>query len=282
MTTMISIVLPTYNQAHYLPEALDGVFAQTYPNYELIVVNDGSTDDTAGVLAEYRLQHDFTIIEQENRGLPGALNAGFIRSHGKYLTWTSSDNVMHPDMLNELAQTLDRNPAIGLVYADFFLMDDDGRDLGLFETTEYDRHWLLYTNLVHCCFLYRRECMERVKGYDQDFVYSEDWEYWIRLSRYCQMKRVPQALYHYRLHRASMTSEMQDGTARHIGHAQFAAYIRRRMPLRWSLLMLKRTWARLGGDNHPIIRERQAWLSALNKTHIEKHDMASNQRGFRE
>ena len=195
MTTRVSIVLPTYNQAHYLPAALDGVFAQTYPDYELIVVNDGCTDETPTILADYFQRYDFIVIEQENQGLPMALNAGFAQARGEYLTWTSSDNAMLPEMLSVLVQALDEDPSVGLAYADFYLMDHEGRDWGRFNTVEYDPYWLLYTNLVHCSFLYRRECMERVGGYDPEFVYGEDWEYWIRISQYYRMKRVPQVFF---------------------------------------------------------------------------------------
>jgi glycosyltransferase involved in cell wall biosynthesis len=258
----VSIVLPTYNQAHYLPEALDGVFAQTYPHYELIVVNDGSTDVTADVLANYQQCYPFTVITHENQGLPRALNAGFGQARGEYLTWTSSDNVMLPEMLAMLVQALDEDPSVGLVYADRYLIDDEGRDLGRFNTSDYDPHLLLHVNLVHCCFLYRRGCMERVGGYDPEFIYGEDWEYWIRISQYYRMKRVPQALYRYRLHGTSMTSELVRGTARNMRYVEFAARMRRRMPVRWYIGKLKWWWLRLSHKNHPAITERAAWQRA--------------------
>jgi len=261
----VSVVLPVYNQAGYLPAALDGVFAQTYPHYELIVVNDGSTDDTAAVLADYRSRYEFLVINQENQGLPRALNAGFARARGDYLTWTSSDNIMLPDMLAVLVRALDEDPTVGLVYADRYLMDEDGNDLGRFDLPDYDPYLLLHTNLVHCCFLYRRECMERVGLYDPEFIYGEDWEYWIRISRYFRMKRVPQALYRYRLHRSSMTSELVRGTARNMGYAEFARRIRKRMPGRWWIGKLKWWWLRYLNPAHPAVAGRRQWSQATVK-----------------
>jgi glycosyltransferase involved in cell wall biosynthesis len=268
MSSKVSIILPTYNQAEYLPAALDSIFAQTYPDYEVVVVNDGSTDDTAGVLARYQREHEFTVITQENQGLPRALNTGFAQAHGDYLTWTSSDNIMLPEMLSALVDALDRDPTVGLVYADFYLMDDSGQDLGRFETVDYDPHWFLYTNLVHCCFMYRRECKERVGGYEPDFIYSEDYEYWIRISRYYSMKRVPQVLYRYRLHKSSMTGEMERGVARDMGWVKFSAQIRRQMPVRWYMHKLKRWWAYLSPTGHPVVRERRAWLRAVRQVSL--------------
>lgn len=263
MKPRVSIVLPTYNQAHYLPEALNSVFAQTYRDVELLVVNDGSTDATAAVLADYQQRHEFTVIMQENQGLPCALNAGFAQTYGDYLTWISSDNVMLPEMLSALVEALDKDPSFGLVYADRYLMNEEGRDLGRFNTSDYDPYLLLHANLVHCCFLYRRECMERVGGYDPEFIYGEDWEYWIRISRYYRMKHVPQALYRYRLHGTSMTSELVLGIALNMSYAEFAARIRRRMPVRWCIGKLKWWWLRLSCKNHPLVAERRAWQQAI-------------------
>lgn len=264
-SSLISIVLPVYNQANYLPAALDGVFAQTYPHYELIVVDDGSTDATPEVLGRYQEHHAFTVIRQNNQGLPRALNAGFAHARGDYLTWTSSDNIMLPQMLEVLAGALDADPSVGLVYADRYLMDEEGNDLGRFDLPDYDPYLLLHTNLVHCCFLYRRECMERIGGYNPDFIYAEDWEYWIRISQYWQMKRVPEPLYRYRLHRSSMTTEGVQGRARSLSYAQFAGHIRGRMPLRWYVGKLKWWWLRLFRPDHPAVADRAAWQRAVRR-----------------
>jgi glycosyltransferase involved in cell wall biosynthesis len=253
---LVSVVLPVYNQARYLPAALDGVLAQVYPHCELIVVDDGSVDGTAQVLAGYGERHRFTVVSQANQGLPCALNTGFARARGDYLTWTSSDNVMLPDMLAVLVRALDQDPSVGLVYADFDVMDDEGHELGQLRTSDYDRYLLPHSNLVHCCFLYRRECMERLGGYDPKFVYSEDWEYWIRLSEHYRLKRVPQLLYRYRFHPASMTSDVVRDTARGMGGATFEACIRRRMPVRWYMGKLKWKWLRWARKNHPAVAER--------------------------
>lgn len=262
MTPRVSIVLPVYNQAHFLPEALDGIFAQTERDFELIVVNDGSTDATADVLAGYQAHHQFTVINQSNQGLPKALNAGFAHTQGEYLTWTSSDNIMLPDMLKVLASALDQDPSVGLVYADRYLITDEGTNLGRFNLPDYDSCLLLHVNIVHCCFLYRRECMERVGQYDPEFIYGEDWEYWIRMSQYYRMKHSPVALYCYRLHKSSMTSDLVRGKARSIGFQQFSARIRKRMPARWYLGKLKWWWIRMTVPRHPAVAERAAWIQA--------------------
>lgn len=255
---VISIVLPTYNQGHFLAQALDSIFQQTFRNFELIVVNDGSTDNTVDILRAYSSRYSFQVIHQDNRGLPVALNTGFARSRGKYWTWTSSDNILRPSMLEILHAELNRDPSVGVVYADWSFIDEQGKVLGRFHTLEFDRDILLCFNFVHCCFLFRRECFETVGGYEPRFIYSEDWEFWIRVSRCFRMKRVPLDLYLYRVHRTSMTTEVIEGRAhRAMPYSQFAAYLRRRYPLSWYYGKLKWKLRKWLGYGDPLLRWNQ-------------------------
>jgi glycosyltransferase involved in cell wall biosynthesis len=262
MHKLVSIVLPVYNQAAYLPAALDSVFAQTYPHFELIVVNDGSTDATFETLTEYQKKYTFKVIHQENQKLPSSLNNGFAVAVGDYLTWTSSDNLMEPEMLATLVNALDRDPKVGLVYADCHLMNDAGQDLGRYNMPDYDYYLLMHTNLVHCCFLYRRECQRQVGDYDPEFIYGEDWEYWIRLSRQFAMKHIPESLYWYRVHKSSMTSELMRGTAKHLSWHEFSRRTRNRQPLRWWIGKIRWGIMKRLHSGHPAIVQRKEWYRA--------------------
>lgn len=235
MSPLVSIVLPTYNQARYLPAALDGIFSQTYRNWELIVVNDGSTDETPAVLAEYQRRYEFTLISQANGGLPNALNVGFARARGEYLTWTSSDNITKPAMLDVLVASLDAHPEMGLVYADWDVIDEAGHVVARAYSCEHDRPLLFMANYVNACFLYRRECAERVGLYDDHVRGGEDWDYWLRISKHYPLLHVPESLYEYRVHGESLTARsgqlVQEG--RLVGYQGFSATWRRREPFVW-------------------------------------------------
>jgi len=230
----VSIVLPTYNQAEYLPQALDSVLNQTWRDYELIVVNDGSTDDTVRVLDEYQQRYGFTVVHQENQKLPGALNAGFRLARGQYLTWTSSDNVMLPNMLEVL------------VYADWEVIDERGAVIGVVQTLDFDCYLLMRVNYINACFLYRRACQDAVGLYDPEYIHAEDWEYWLRISRSFEMMRVPQALYQYRIHSSSLTEAkvLTQAEGRSTGYRKLAADFRVR-PWAWYFSKLKWEWLRL-------------------------------------
>lgn len=243
----ISVVMPTFNQARFLPEALESVFNQICSSFELIVIDDGSTDQTPEILQQYRARFPFTVIRQENQKLPRALNAGFRVARGDYLTWTSSDNVMLPQMLQVLGETLDQHLNVGLVYADWELIDEQSRSVGVVRTLDFDPYLLMRVNYINACFMYRRLCQTTVGLYDADYLYAEDWEYWFRISRFYRMLRVPCVLYRYRIHSDSLTATqvMSRGDGRTSGYQKLAMSFRRQRlgwylsKLKWEALRLK-------------------------------------------
>jgi glycosyltransferase involved in cell wall biosynthesis len=120
---MIAVLLPTYNQAAFLPDALAGLAAQTRRDFELIACDDGSTDGTAGILAAHGVR---TVTHPENRGTATAINsaAAQVSDAARYLTWVSSDNVMRPDWLARLSRVLDRRPDVGAAYSSYSRVQD--------------------------------------------------------------------------------------------------------------------------------------------------------------
>jgi glycosyltransferase involved in cell wall biosynthesis len=253
----VSVVLPTYNQAAFLPKALDGVFQQTWRDFELIVVNDGSSDTTPQVLEEYRQKYDFTVIHQENQKLPRALNTGFRAARGYYLTWTSSDNVMLPNMLEEMVKALEANSEIGLVYADWEVIDEKGSRIDIVHTLDYDRHLLMRINFINACFLYRRLCQEKIGLYDPDYILAEDWEYWLRISRSFKLMRVPMVLYQYRYHGKSLTDTdvLHQPAKAPPGYLKLLVHLQS-YRIDWYVSKLKWEWLRfkLGQDPRTYIR----------------------------
>ena len=201
---LVSIVLPTYNGAKYLRQSVASCLSQSYENLELIVVVDGSTDDTESILAEFSEQRLQVIRHEQNRGLPEALNTGFAHARGDFLTWTSDDNWYAPDAIWEMVHFLVQNPQIGLVYADMWLVDGEGRTQEL-DVLPPDHLKTQPLNGIYACFMYRREVYETIGDYDPATRLVEDYDYWLRIAERFEIAPLRRRLYYYRQHAGSLT-----------------------------------------------------------------------------
>ena len=207
-TPFVSIVLPTYNGEKYLKESIDSCLRQSFTDWELIIVDDGSTDGTDRVIRSYRDLRILSIRHSVNRRLPAALNTGFRTSRGKFLTWTSCDNRYAPHALETLVDFLQRNHATDMVYADCNMIDELGGEIRHYRAgpTQCLAEW----NVVGACFLYRREIYNVVGNYDEECFLAEDYEYWLRANKRFRLTHLPLTLYDYRLHPNSLTSKFSD------------------------------------------------------------------------
>lgn len=207
----VSIVLPTYNGERFLRESIESVISQTFTDWELIIVNDCSTDASLNIAMEYaardgRIQ---IISNGVNMKLPASLNIGFGAAKGRYLTWTSDDNVYLPDAIAEMYSFLEKNTSNMMVCAKTKHIDESGHDNGL--TTVYDPHTIYAQNTVGACFMYRRQVLNDIGGYDTDMFCVEDYEYWLRiLQRYGEIEYIDKPLYLYRDQQYSLTSTRID------------------------------------------------------------------------
>jgi glycosyltransferase involved in cell wall biosynthesis len=207
---LVSIVLPTYNGSRYLSISISSCVDQTYKNWELIIVDDASSDNTPDLIAGY-LKADpriRTVLHHTNRKLPAALNTGFSQARGEYLTWTSDDNFYDRTAISVMVDRLERCPEVDLVYADYYAIDEHGHVVA--EATVHSPIELLHWNCIGPCFLYRRRVGEGVGRYAEDLYLAEDYDFWLRVSARFQIQPLHKKLYYYRGHGASLTSMHQE------------------------------------------------------------------------
>jgi glycosyltransferase involved in cell wall biosynthesis/SAM-dependent methyltransferase len=208
-----SVILPTYNQAAYLPAAIASVLAQTYADFELVIVNDGSTDGTRAYL-DSLTDPRVRVIHQENARLPRALNRGFAAARGELWTWTSSDNLCEPMFLESLIAALDAQPRAVLAVSAFAWIDGHGNLLRVTQDQDLSRRGFLARNPGVASFLYRREAAVLAGEYDPGLEGAEDWDFWQRLVAIGPAVYVPEVLYSYREHAQSMTQQIPAKVAR--------------------------------------------------------------------
>lgn len=203
---LISIVLPVYNGAKYLEFAIHGVLQQTYQNFELIIVNDCSTDSTLSIAESFQKQDSrIRIINNKiNLKLPSSLNAGFDSAKGDLFTWTSDDNIHHPNFLEELLKQLTNHKA-DLVYSDVNIINQDGELK--FHNKMGSPEELVYHNSIGASFLYKRNVHEILGGYNSNLFLIEDYDFWLRAKiQNFSFFYFPVALYDYRVHDSSLSS----------------------------------------------------------------------------
>ena len=198
----VSIVMPVYNGEKYLKESIDSVIDQTFTDWELIIVNDCSTDNTVSIVNEYTDPRIRIIHNEQNQRLPRSLNIGFRKASGEYLTWTSDDNVYMPDAIHDMCEFLDDNQDYGMVTCRMHYIDENGNAAGDFCQTPDQ----LYCNdSIGACFMYRREVLATVGEYDPDMFLVEDYDYWLRINHRYLIGHVPKFNYYYRKHGNSLT-----------------------------------------------------------------------------
>jgi glycosyltransferase involved in cell wall biosynthesis len=202
----VSIVLPTYNGSRYLRQSIDSCLKQTYKNIELIIVDDGSTDGTPAIIKSYKDKRIRYIKHKENRGLPHSLNTGFTYATGAYLTWTSDDN-LYAEKAIEIMLSFLKDKKLEFVYCDFYLFEkDDFQNQQILKLPEPHNLYFEKQSKVGPCFLYSKKVREVVGDYNPDFVFVEDCDYWIRVSRKFLMGHLDVPIYFYRTHMGSLTS----------------------------------------------------------------------------
>lgn len=203
----VSIIIPCYNQGQYLDGAVNSVLAQTYQDFEIIVVNDGSTDpETVEILKTYN-QPKTTIIHTDNQGLPLARNNGIQVARGRYILPLDADDKIGNTYLQEALELLEDNDNLGIVYceAEFF-----GEQEGKWALPEYEFPNILLRNVIFCSGFFRKSDWQEVGGYNPNMIYGwEDYDFWlsiIELGR--EVYRIPKILFFYRRQAVSMAKSL--------------------------------------------------------------------------
>jgi glycosyltransferase involved in cell wall biosynthesis len=204
MNAKVSIIVPCYNQAQYLDEALQSVLYQTYTNWECIIVNDGSSDNTQEITEKWiakdcRLRYLF----QENLGLCSARNLGISYAIGEFVLPLDADDIIAKDYVNLALQSFEKDSSLKVVYCK---AEKFGDESGLWKLPSFSLYNLSRNNLIFCSAFFRKKDWELVGGFDTNMVYGwEDWEFWIAiLKNGGNVKQLNEVGFYYRIKSNSM------------------------------------------------------------------------------
>ena len=235
-TPFISVVMPVYNGEKYLSEAIESILNQTFLNFELIVINDGSTDNTAGILDRYR-KKDRRIVKNshtQNQGIVYSLNQGLKLARGKYIARMDSDDISCSDRLEKQAGYLESNPQIGILGGDVIYINPAGQELSRMEHPHDDLsiRWTCLLNNVffHPTVMFRRSILiENELTYKSAFQSVEDYAFWVEFLEHTKGANLDQVLIYYRLHPGSLTSKSRNEQTKKHNQVSWA-YINRIFP----------------------------------------------------
>ncbi len=199
----MSVALPTYNGERFLRQSIESCLRQTFLDFELVVVDDGSTDSTVSIVRDFRDPRIVLLQHPTNLKLPTALNTGFTHAVGDYFIWMADDDCFSPNALEILASNLDQHPEIDGVYADYSWMDIEG------EPTQRIRLFPQLPNhpITTHAFLYRKQIFHSLGGYKPECFLVEDYEFWLRAWKQYKLWYVetPEPLYYFRERTGSLT-----------------------------------------------------------------------------
>lgn len=203
----ISVIIPCYNQGQYIDEAVESVLAQSFEDYEIIIINDGSTDKyTAELLKDYNMPKT-RVIHSSNQGLAAARNRAITAAGGKYILPLDADDKIGKDYLIKASDMLNMESDIGIIYCESeFFGDRKGR----WPLPEYTLEKMLLENLIFASAFFRKEDWQKVGGYNLNMKAGwEDWDFWlsiIDLGR--KVYKIPEVLFYYRIKKHSMITNL--------------------------------------------------------------------------
>lgn len=210
MNELVSIVLPVYNGERFLSESIDSIIAQTYQNWELIIIDDCSSDSSPEIAKNYVAQDSriYYYRNEQNMKLPKSLNRGFSLSKGSFLSWTSDDNRYLPEAISKMVMALQTNTA-EFVFSSCNIIDEQGDIIDTYVVSDNSKNSLVGSNPVGACFMYTRNAYLKTGDYDAELFLVEDFDYWQRLSSKHKTVTISEILYDYRFHDGALTSTMK-------------------------------------------------------------------------
>lgn len=189
----ISVIIPVYNKARYIEETIKSVLSQTFQDFEIIVIDDGSTDESSKVLKKYINRQKIAVYRQKNKGCPAALNKGIMLSKGKYICWLSADDVWYKNKLEMQVKEFEKNPNIDLIYTDTDHIDENGNVI-IKHVRSADKDTPLPVRVMSIngsSVMFKKYCIRKTGMFDEELRCCNDTDMWYKFGKYFKMKKIP-------------------------------------------------------------------------------------------
>ena len=206
----ITVYMPNYNYGDYIEEAIESVENQVFKDWELIIIDDGSTDGSSKILKKYSTHNKITVIEQKNKGLNVTNNVAIRIARGKYIVRLDADDYLDENFLLVLSSVLDEKKDVGLVFPDYHHVDFEGNITETIRRDKIDGKDQVLDLPAHgACTMYRKEVLINLDSYDEEFSCQDGYDIWIRFIEKYKPYNVNIPLFYYRQHNSSLTRDSQ-------------------------------------------------------------------------
>lgn len=204
----VTVYITNHNYARYLRQSIESVLNQKFTDFELIILDDGSTDGSLEVIAQYEGHSQVRVVSQENRGLTVANNIAVRMARGRYVIRLDADDYFDDNALLVMSNYLEKHPEVGLVFPDYYTVDESGEIIALQRRHNFQNDVTLYDQPAHGAgTMIRRECLLALGGYDEQFSRQDGYELWLRFIQQYRVANINLPLFYYRHHPTSLTRD---------------------------------------------------------------------------
>lgn len=207
-TPLLSIYLVNYNYGKYIKESIESVLVQTFIDYELLIIDDGSTDNSKEIIQKYESLPNVYSIYQKNKGLIKTNNIALGLARGKYIMRLDADDFLHENALKEMVDLLESDNELALVFPDYYNTDESGNITNHYKRFDFQEKELLLEKPAHgAVTMIRTQILKEVGGYDEEFNCQDGYDLWLKIFKSYKIKNIPLPLFYYRQHGSNLTKD---------------------------------------------------------------------------
>lgn len=204
---LITVYITNYNYGRYIQTAVDSVLNQTIQDFEIIIIDDGSTDNSKEIIEQYKDHPQIKIIYQKNKGLNVTNNIALRVAQGKYIVRLDADDYFRKDALELLSSKLENDDELGLVFPNYYLVDANNEIISKEVRHDFDKEVVLLDQAAHgACTMIRTDFLKQVGGYNESYNCQDGYELWVKFTQKFKVSNVAEPLFYYRQHGANLTS----------------------------------------------------------------------------
>jgi glycosyltransferase involved in cell wall biosynthesis len=204
---LVTVYITNYNYGHFIKQAINSVLQQTYSPIEILIIDDGSTDNSKEVINLYESLENITVIYQQNKGLNITNNIALRVSKGKYIVRLDADDYFTNDAIELMVEKLEQDENLGLVFPDYFYVDANGKIIGEHKRHDFDSEVSLFDQAAHgACTMIRSKFLRNLGGYNENFSCQDGYELWVKFISHYKVTNVSKPLFYYRQHGKNLTT----------------------------------------------------------------------------